>query len=96
MRTEDLSQQNAVLLLQSENVVLMRELGKAQQRITALLATKAREFELIQAQLMQACAAVAKRDAIIGLLRADLGEVKGRSMPSHGERGVPAHPSRRQ
>lgn len=96
MRTEDLSQQNAVLLLQSENVVLMRELGKAQQRITTLLATKAREFELIQAQLMQACAAVAKRDAIIGLLRADLGEVKGRSIPSPGERSVPAQPSRRQ
>lgn len=96
MRTEDLSQHNAVLLLQNENVVLMRELAKAQQRITTLLATKAREFELLQAQLMQACAALAKRDAIIGLLRADLGEDRGRMAPLHGERSVPQQPSRRQ
>lgn len=93
MRTEDLSQQNAVLLLQSENVVLMRELGKAQQRITTLLAAKAREFELLQTQLMQACAAVGKRDAIIGLLRADLSAMQARHAPPLPERyGAPSAP----
>ncbi len=99
MRTEDLSQQNAVLLLQNENVVLMRELAKAQQRITTLLATKARECELIQAQLMQALAALAKRDAIIGVLRADLSDVNGRMSTPHGARDMtsqPSQPSRRQ
>ena len=101
MRTDDLQHQNAVRLLQNENVVLLREMGKAQQRITALLAAKAREFDLLQAQLLQACAALAKRDTIIGLLRADLSDLRSRLAAPPGERGSgqlaqPGQPSRPQ
>lgn len=97
MRTDDMQQQQLVRLLQNENVVLMREMGRAQQRITALLASKAREFDLLQAQLLQACAALAKRDTIIGLLRADLSEVRSRMAAPPAERsGVPGQPSRPQ
>ena len=71
MRSEDLSLQHALMGLQQENLVLLRELAKVQQRMSALLASKTQELELLQAQLTQACVALASRDAVIGLLRAD-------------------------
>ena len=54
MRTDELTMQHALLALQKENAVLMRELAKVQQRMTALLTAKGRELAQLQAQLAQA------------------------------------------
>jgi phage shock protein A len=62
MRTDELTTQHALLALQKENAVLMRELAKVQQRLTALLTAKGRELEQLQAQLTQA-----SRQAMLGL-----------------------------
>ena len=58
--------------LQKEHAVLARELGRAQERITQLLADKVRELRALEAQLMQTRAQLIRRESVIAFQRDDL------------------------
>ena len=49
--------------LEAEHALLLRELARTQQRITALMADQARQVRDLHASLLWACAELARRDA---------------------------------
>lgn len=66
----------AFAALQAEHALLVRELGRTQERVTALVADKSREILDLQAQLMRARAQLVARDSTIAYLRADLEQLR--------------------
>lgn len=62
--------------LQAEHALLVRELGRTQERVTQLMADKAREIQELEARLMRARADLVARDSVIGFLRADVEQLR--------------------
>lgn len=71
----DIAQVQALL---KENAVLGRELGKAQERCTRVIAEKSAEIEQLNAQLVRQRAVVIGQESQIAFLKQDLEQLKAR------------------